>query len=75
VSVPSASDWRKIERLLRKVASEVHSQRDKEEQKKLSNTMHHFAIKASLLQHENERLKEARRIGAGAGLLILSGEI
>lgn len=54
-SVLSASDWRKIERLLREVVADTYS----EEKKKLSRTIHTLAVQKSLLQLENEQLREA----------------
>ncbi|KAF1354266.1 hypothetical protein EJ07DRAFT_158662 [Lizonia empirigonia] len=54
-SVISASDWRKIERLLRGVVEDMYDR----EAKKLSQTIHTIAVQKTLLQHENERLREA----------------
>ncbi|KAF1976803.1 hypothetical protein BU23DRAFT_565482 [Bimuria novae-zelandiae CBS 107.79] len=54
-SVLSASNWRKIERLLRQVVEDVHNSRSRQ----LSQTIHTIAIQKQLLQHENERLREA----------------
>ena len=57
-SVLSASEWRKIERLLQKVVVEADNLRDKRV-KKMSHTIHAMSVQTSLLQHENERLREA----------------
>jgi hypothetical protein len=58
-SVLSANNWRKIERLVRSVMEEVHDKKRKEDRQKLSHSMHHLAVQASLLKTENERLREA----------------
>ncbi|KAF1936079.1 hypothetical protein EJ02DRAFT_482230, partial [Clathrospora elynae] len=58
VSVLSASDWRKIERLLRVVAN---GSRTKHTQR-LSQTIHSMSVKQQLIQHENEGLREALSI-------------
>ncbi|KAI0570300.1 hypothetical protein Alg130_11283 [Pyrenophora tritici-repentis] len=70
-SVLSASDWRKIERLLREVLADTCSK----EKKKLSQTIHTLAVQKSLLQHENEQLREAlshekKRRQRGKALLL-----
>jgi hypothetical protein len=54
-SVLSASDWRKIERLLRQVVEDVYDSRSRQ----LSQTIHTIATQKQLLQHENEKLREA----------------
>lgn len=54
-SVLSASDWRKIERLLREAVDNIYDSRSK----KLSQTIHTISARNQILQHENERLKEA----------------
>jgi hypothetical protein len=54
-SVLSASDWRKIERLLREVATSIY---DKSTQQ-LSQTIHSISVRNVLLKDENTRLKEA----------------
>ena len=54
-SVLSASDWRKIERLLRQVVEDMYDTRAQ----KLSRTMHSLAVQKALTDHENKRLKEA----------------
>ncbi|KAF1940369.1 hypothetical protein EJ02DRAFT_494961, partial [Clathrospora elynae] len=58
VSTLSASDWRKIERLLQVVAN---GSRTKHTQK-LSQTIHSMSVNQQLLQHENEGLREALSI-------------
>jgi hypothetical protein len=55
ISVLSASDWRKIERLLRQAVKDIDDLRSKQ----LSQTIHTMAVQKTLLQHENEQLKEA----------------
>jgi len=55
LSVLSASDWRKIERLLRDVVENIYDSRSRQ----LSQTIHTMAVQKVLLQHENERFKEA----------------
>ncbi|OAF99388.1 uncharacterized protein CC84DRAFT_1104607 [Paraphaeosphaeria sporulosa] len=54
-SVLSASDWRKIDRLLR---ANVDISRGNEA-KKLSRTIHHISVQNQLLEHENKGLREA----------------
>jgi hypothetical protein len=54
-SVLSASDWRKIERLLRQAVDDIYDAKSK----KLSQTIHTISVKNTLLQHENSQLKEA----------------
>ena len=54
-SVLSASDWRKIERLLRKVVADVYDKPARQ----LSQTIHSISVRNNLLQHENDRLREA----------------
>ena len=54
-SVLSASDWRKIERLLRKVVQDVTDSSVRQ----LSQTVHTMAVRTTLVQHENEQLKSA----------------
>ena len=70
-SVVSASDWRKIERLLRAVVEDVYDRQSA----KLSQTIHTIAVQKQLLQHENERLKaalinEKKRRNRGKPLLL-----
>lgn len=48
-SVLSASDWRKIERLLRQAVDDIYYKKSK----KLSCTIHTVFVKDTLLQHEN----------------------
>ncbi|KAF9728467.1 hypothetical protein PMIN01_13600 [Paraphaeosphaeria minitans] len=54
-SVLSASDWRKIERLLRQAVDDIYDANAK----KLSRTIHTISAKNQLLQHENDNLREA----------------
>ena len=54
-SVLSASDWRKIERLLREVVSNVYDTRSRQ----LSHTIHSISVRNVLLENENNRLREA----------------
>jgi hypothetical protein len=54
-SVLSASDWRKIKRLLRKVVTNVHNTRSRQ----LSHTIHSISVRNVLLENENNRLREA----------------
>ncbi|KAF2272066.1 uncharacterized protein EI97DRAFT_235650 [Westerdykella ornata] len=54
-SVLSASDWQKVEWLLRQVVSDIYDN----QAKKLSQMIHTISVQKSLLQHENKRLKEA----------------
>ena len=54
-SVLSASDWRKIDRLIRVVAADMGTAKAK----KLSRTIHSVAVGKQLLQHENEGLRAA----------------
>lgn len=54
-SVLSASDWRKLERLLRKVVEDVYDR----QAAKLSQTIHTIAAQNTLYRHENKRLEEA----------------
>jgi hypothetical protein len=54
-SVLSASDWRKIERLLTQAVDNIYDTNSK----KLSHTIHTISVKNTLLQHENSQLKEA----------------
>tara|TARA_R110002003_G_scaffold699_2_gene21084 strand:- start:4978 stop:6333 length:1356 start_codon:yes stop_codon:yes gene_type:complete len=70
-SVLSASDWRKIERLLREVVEDTYDRQSK----KLSQTIHAISVQKQLLQHQNERLKEAlinekKRRQRGKALLL-----
>jgi hypothetical protein len=69
-SVLSASDWRKIDRLIRAAVADSGSP----EAKKLSRTVHSISVKKQLLQHENEGLQvalnnEKRRRKRGKPLL------
>tara|TARA_R110002003_G_scaffold410_1_gene19556 strand:+ start:3648 stop:5516 length:1869 start_codon:yes stop_codon:yes gene_type:complete len=54
-SVLSASDWRKIERLLRQAVDNIYDVNAK----KLSRTIHTISAKNSVLQHEINNLREA----------------
>jgi hypothetical protein len=54
-SVLSASDWRKIERLLHEVVEDVYDR----QAAKLSQTIHTIAAQNTLYRHENKRLQEA----------------
>ena len=54
-SVISASDWRKIERLLRKVVTDIYDTGARQ----LSQTIHSISVRNVLLEDENNRLKEA----------------
>lgn len=54
-SVLNPSDWRKIEQLLRKVVADVYDRPARQ----LSQTIHSISVRNNLLQHENERLREA----------------
>jgi hypothetical protein len=70
-SVLSASDWRKIERLLRQAVSDLGD----EKAKKLSRTIHTISVQKDILQHENDQLKEAlanekKRRKRGKALLL-----
>lgn len=74
-SVLSASDWRKIERLLRQVVDDIYDKRSQ----KLSQTIHSISARNNLLQHENQRLKEAlinekKRRQRGKALLLEAPE-
>ncbi|KAF2023962.1 hypothetical protein EK21DRAFT_79744 [Setomelanomma holmii] len=51
----SASDWRKIEQLLREAVDGIYDERAK----KLSRTIHTITAENTLLEHENNNLKEA----------------
>lgn len=67
----SASDWRKIERLLRDVMEDTYNRQSK----KLSQTIHAISVQKQLLQHENNKLKEAlinekKRRQRGKALLL-----
>ena len=53
--VLSASDWRKIERLLRQVVADTYDKGSRQ----LSQTIHSMAVRNTLLTHENNRLREA----------------
>ncbi|KAF7567822.1 hypothetical protein PtrM4_124350 [Pyrenophora tritici-repentis] len=53
-SLLSASDWRKIERLLRQAVDDIYDTKSK----KLSQTIYTISVKNTLLQHENSQLKE-----------------
>jgi hypothetical protein len=70
-SVLSASDWRKIERLLRKVVNDIYDKQSRQ----LSQTVHTISVRNTLLQHENNCLREAlinekRRRQRGKPLLL-----
>ncbi|OAG06030.1 uncharacterized protein CC84DRAFT_1068720, partial [Paraphaeosphaeria sporulosa] len=54
-SLLSASDWRKIDRLLRAVVDIGGDH----EAKKLSRTVHHISVKKQRLEHINKGLREA----------------
>jgi hypothetical protein len=54
-SVLSASDWRKIQKLLRSIVDDIY----KKETQQLSYTVHTLAVRCDLLQHKNQHLKEA----------------
>jgi hypothetical protein len=54
-SVLSASDWRKIERLLRQVVADTYDKGSRQ----LSQTIHTMAVRNTLLTQENDRLREA----------------
>ncbi len=54
-SILSASDWRKIERLLRSTVKDLAT----EESRKLSQTIHSISIQKQLLEHKNKGLREA----------------
>jgi hypothetical protein len=54
-SVLSATDWRKIDRLMKAAVNVGGSS----EAKKLSRTVHSIAVQKQLLQHENEGLRAA----------------
>ena len=54
-SVLSASDWRKIDRLLKVVATTGGG----DDAKKLSRTVHSISVQKQLLEHENQGLREA----------------
>ena len=54
-SVLSSSDWRKIERLLRKVVTDIYDKGSRQ----LSQTVHSMSVRNILLENENDRLKEA----------------
>jgi hypothetical protein len=54
-SVLSASDWRKIERLLHEVVEDVYDR----QAAKLSQTIYTIAAQNILYRHENKRLQEA----------------
>ena len=54
-SILSASDWRKIERLLRQVVEDIYDA----QAAKLSRTIHAISTDNQLLKHENIQLKEA----------------
>lgn len=70
-SVLSASDWRKIERLLRSTVRDIAT----EESRKLSQTVHSISVQKQILEHENQGLREAltnkkRRQTKGRALLL-----
>ena len=70
-SVLSASDWRKIEQLLRKAVNDIHNKQSQ----KLSQSVFSISARCGLLQHENKHLKEAlinekRRRQRGKPLLL-----
>ena len=70
-SVLSASDWRKIEQLLRQAVDDLQDSNTK----KLSRTIHTISVKNTLLEHENKQLKEAlvneqKRRQRGKALLL-----
>ncbi|KAF1352860.1 hypothetical protein EJ07DRAFT_135696 [Lizonia empirigonia] len=70
-SVLSASDWRKIERLLRQAVDDICDHNSK----KLSRTIHTISAKNQLLQHENNNLRDAlanekKRRQRGKALLL-----
>ena len=74
-SVLSASDWRKIERLLREVVVDIYD----DQARKLSQTIHTISVQKTLLQNENDRLKEAllnekKRRQRGKPLLLQPAE-
>jgi len=54
-SVLSASDWRKIERLLREVVDNIYDKKAAA----LSQALHSMSVETTLLRHENGQLKEA----------------
>ena len=54
-SVLSASDWRKIERLLRQTVEDIYDSRAS----KLSHTIHAISVQKTLLQHKVGQLEEA----------------
>ena len=54
-SVLSASDWRKIEQLLRQAVDDIYDQNSKN----LNRTIHTISVKNQILQHENDHLREA----------------
>lgn len=54
-SVLSASDWRKVDRLLKACVDVGASDRAK----KLSRTIHSISVRAQLIEHENKGLHEA----------------
>jgi hypothetical protein len=53
--VLSASNWRKIKRLLREVVTNIYDKRSRQ----LSQTIHSISVRNVLLEDENNRLKEA----------------
>lgn len=70
-SVLSASDWRKIERLLQQAVDNLQDSNAK----KLSRTIHTISVKNTLLEHENNQLREAlvnkqKRRQRGKALLL-----
>ncbi|KAF1999448.1 hypothetical protein P154DRAFT_399488, partial [Amniculicola lignicola CBS 123094] len=48
-------DWRKIERLLHQVVTDIYDKRSRQ----LSQTIHSISVRNILLENENNRLKEA----------------
>lgn len=58
-SALSASDWRKIRKLLRDIATELITETDKAKASKLSNTLLHITTENTLLKAENEGMKQA----------------
>lgn len=54
-SILSASDWRKIKRLLRQTVEDIYDKRSQQ----LSYTIHALAVREQLLEHENKCLRDA----------------
>ena len=74
-SILSASDWRKINRILERVVKDIHDK----QARLVSQSVHTWSTRIALLEHENKGLKEAlinekKRRQRGKPLLLQPAE-